>query len=54
MIFGGLNASTFNTSDLYVCELDPTISRQHETEKNKKMHEFKKTLNRNKYDQQDD
>jgi hypothetical protein len=27
VIFGGLNASTYNNSDLYICELDPLLSK---------------------------
>jgi hypothetical protein len=36
VIFGGLNDKTYNSSDLYICELDPMVSRQIEVENDKK------------------
>lgn len=27
VIFGGLNPTTYNNSDLYICELDPLLSK---------------------------
>ena len=49
VIFGGLNSQQYNNSDMYVCELDPMLSKQYEAEKNRKILEFKKELARNKF-----
>lgn len=49
VIFGGLNEKTYNNSDLYICELDPMLSRAYQQEKNRKLIEFKKELKRNKF-----
>lgn len=53
VIFGGLNSQTYNNSDLFICELDPTLSRQYEAEKNRKILDFKKELARHKYSGED-
>eukprot|EP00347_Sterkiella_histriomuscorum_P018240 403346262 len=51
VIFGGLNSKTYNNSDLYICELDPMLSKQYEAEKNRKILDIKNQLARNKYSQ---
>eukprot|EP00350_Pseudokeronopsis_sp_OXSARD2_P009522 CAMPEP_0170563394 /NCGR_PEP_ID=MMETSP0211-20121228/66284_1 /TAXON_ID=311385 /ORGANISM="Pseudokeronopsis sp., Strain OXSARD2" /LENGTH=181 /DNA_ID=CAMNT_0010881561 /DNA_START=1186 /DNA_END=1731 /DNA_ORIENTATION=- len=44
LVFGGLNESTYNSSDLFLCQLDPVLSKQYEAEKNRKILEIKKQL----------
>jgi hypothetical protein len=34
VIFGGLNSQQYNSNDIYLCELDPSLSKQYETDKN--------------------
>ncbi len=52
VIFGGLNSQTYNNSDLYICELDPLLSKQYEAEKNRKILDFKKDLIKSKLGEQ--
>jgi len=51
LIFGGLNAQTYNNSDIYICELDPILSKQYEVEKNRKLIEFQRELQKNRLGQ---